>query len=182
MLPEGNFFSEIFFFAVLPFPSAQKSRIWQIQMRRLSGGTLFMAHIFIVWSTVRHITPPITHRRIYSEASLKKKMPQRHKSLSHFYFVVGMEVIFTCKSSAKNIAIQNQRSVLTSYFLHWQGVPYKKNCNNVYFPGSQNCNALTDIQLSVAFLKINWERERKKKKKDLNWPTKQEKHSRLYIK
>lgn len=77
-----------------------------------------MTHIFIVSSTVRHITPPITHGRIYSKASLQKKTPHRHKSLSHFYFVVQMEVIFTCKSSAKNITIQNQRSVLTSYFLH----------------------------------------------------------------
>lgn len=76
-----------------------------------------MTRVFIVSSTVRHITPPITRRRIYSEASLQKKMPHRHKSLSHFYFVVRMEVIFTCKSSAKNTAIQNQRSVLTSYFL-----------------------------------------------------------------
>lgn len=46
-----------------------------------------MIHIFIVSSTGRHITPPIMHRRIYSEPSLKKKMPHRHKSLPCFYFV-----------------------------------------------------------------------------------------------
>lgn len=56
-----------------------------------------MTHIFIVSSAVRHTTPPIIHRRIYGEASLKKKMPCRHKSLPRFYFAVQMEVMFTCK-------------------------------------------------------------------------------------
>lgn len=67
-----------------------------------------MTHIFIVSSTVRHITPPITHRRIYSEAALQKKTPHGHKSLSHFYFVVQMEVMCTCKGSTGTLQFRTK--------------------------------------------------------------------------
>lgn len=95
--------SLIFFSSVFPFPSPQKSPIKQIQMRSLSGGTPFMTHIFIVSSTVRHVTPAIIHKKIYSEAPLKKKIPHRHKSLSCSYFVVRMEVIYSPVSKVQRI-------------------------------------------------------------------------------
>ena len=77
MLPQGNFW---YFFLCSPF-------FWPLEKPygpdtdKKSVRRPFTTHIFIVSSTARHITCPIMYRRIYSEASVKEKMPHRHKSL-----------------------------------------------------------------------------------------------------
>lgn len=136
MLRQGNFW---YFLCCFPLSSPQKSPIRQRQMSSFHQHTLPLWPIFIALSTIR-LTLPITQRRIYREAFLKRKAP--HKSLSRFHFLEGMEVTFTCKWGTEITAIQNRVSVLTRYFLYWWGASYKQNCNDVYFPSSQNCNAL----------------------------------------